>query len=71
MKQRFNLYKMQKHELKDLRGGNTCGCSCWAVNTGGSTKINNGEKNLEGNKFSDRGNITLFVSPPEEYWYEN
>lgn len=67
MKSKFNLYDVQKSQMKELKAGNTCGCSCWAANSGGSATYTNGCANRENNLWSNRGECIIFVAPPTEF----
>lgn len=63
MKQRFNFYKVPKPEMKELKAGKKCGCSCYYANSGGSSHWDNGCANLDSGLWSPMGENDTFVSP--------
>ncbi len=39
---------LSEKETQKIKGGNCCGCSCWAASKGGSSSNNNGRANASG-----------------------
>lgn len=51
MKQQISIFKLNKKELKKIKGG-FCGCACYYANCGGSSSADNGSANNAGGKIS-------------------
>jgi natural product precursor len=62
MKRKFNLYKFNEKEMKEIQGGYICGCACQYATTGGSSTAANGVANHDGGGlYSDSENIIQLV----------
>jgi len=66
MKKELNLTKLNKmneKELKNIKGGSTCGCSCYYAGTpGGSSSDANLYANVAGGYHSPKGLNRLYYS---------
>lgn len=51
MKQQISIFKLNKKELKNIKGG-FCACGCFYRDCGGSSSDNNFIANNQGGKYS-------------------
>jgi len=54
LKKESGLFSVEKREMKNIKGGNYCGCACqYAGTPGGSSSSDNLNANFDGNLYSD------------------
>lgn len=60
-----NLAKnnLDNREMKELKGGNVCGCGCCYAGSGGSSTEANGSANNKSNYYSPNCDNQWFVTP--------
>jgi len=64
LKDKMSLFNLKKRDMKNVKGGYSCGCSCYYADSGGSSQNLNCNTNWLYNYTSVKGDIVCTVDQP-------